>query len=884
MNTPHDDTSNELIELFLSDLRKDLEQLNSAFQSKDAIVYEDIGQTFSHIASCAKLARQYPVAKYAELLANAARNAAIHPEIQITVLKQLILGWESLSLLSKDALSFAEWNQKIDEWSDLLKTPTAEESMFSGAHPGDVQEPILVLFANELDSQAAELNNALLKLEHKRDDKFAFQAAMRAAHSIKGAAQIVSFSDIVQLAHAIEECFAAVQQQRLELGEREIEILFKSVDFLSAISKTPPAYMLQDIQESSEDIKSLCQELEGSHPNQSKPFKIQKSSRESERSKSHATSIVSPTIAQQRALRVTAETLNRLMGLAGEALVESRWMGSFSNALIKVKRGYANLIDVIDDIKISFEEKGSTLSLPEDLSAFIHQMSACQQQLIHCFTEFEMFSRRYTSISDRLYHEVIESRMRPFSDVTGGFPRMVRDVAKQLHKKVRLVVTGENTPVDREILEKLEGPLTHLLRNALDHGIELPHERARKGKPEEGTITLTAQHRSGMLAIDVFDDGSGIDPIRLRETILSKQLASQEMLDNLTLQELYDFMLLPGFSTAAAVTEISGRGIGLSSVQNFVHEVGGHIRLDTGKEEGFHISLTLPLTLSVIRALLVQIANEPYAFPLTKIHRVLWIENKEINFIEQRPYFSFSDENVGLVRASEVLGLKSEVKMSDHLFCVLLKDEINSYAVIVDHFMGEKELVVQELDPLLGKVPNISTGAFMEDGSPILILDVEDLMRSIDVLLSGGRLRTLGYSSVEETKGKKKRILVVDDSITVREVECRLLENQGYEVETAVNGIDGWNALRTAHYDLVVTDIDMPRMNGIEFVKAIRADPRFKDIPIMIVSYKEHEEDRMKGLDAGANYYLTKSSFHDETLVKAAKDLIGEPEGLTDED
>ena len=204
-----------------------------------------------------------------------------------------------------------------------------------------------------------------------------------------------------------------------------------------------------------------------------------------------------------------------------------------------------------------------------------------------------------------------------------------------------------------------------------------------------------------------------------------------------------------------------------------------------------------------------------------------------------------------------------------------MSDHLNTYGIVVDKFMGERELVVQELDQRLGKVPDISSGALMEDGAPLLVVDVEDLVRSIDAVLSKGVFHKLAYSTEKDRSHRKKRILVVDDSITVREVESRLLQNHGYEVQGAVNGADAWNAIRLSSYDLIVTDVDMPRMNGIELVKLIRSDPKLKDLPILIVSYKEREEDRKLGLEAGANYYLTKSSFHDEALIKAVGDLLG---------
>ena len=246
----------------------------------------------------------------------------------------------------------------------------------------------------------------------------------------------------------------------------------------------------------------------------------------------------------------------------------------------------------------------------------------------------------------------------------------------------------------------------------------------------------------------------------------------------------------------------------------------------------------------------------------------------EIEIVGDHQYCRFEEHNIGLVPARQVLELEGFAPEGD-LSVVVVSDRLNRYGVVVDSFIEERDLVVRPLDTRLGKVPDISAAAFMEDGSPVLIIDVEDLVRSIANLISGGRLRKVGRA-VKEEDGVRKRILVVDDSITVREVERKLLENHGYHVEVAVDGMDGWNAVRSATYDLVVSDVDMPRMTGIELVNSIKQDPHLKSLPVMIVSYKDREEDRMAGLEAGANYYLTKSSFHDETLLNAVVDLIGE--------
>ena len=348
------------------------------------------------------------------------------------------------------------------------------------------------------------------------------------------------------------------------------------------------------------------------------------------------------------------------------------------------------------------------------------------------------------------------------------------------------------------------------------------------------------------------------------------------MAEQLTEAELLEFLFLPGFSTKDKVTEMSGRGVGLDVVQSMVRAVGGVVRVSTQVGKGTRFTLHLPITRSVIRALLVTIAGEPYAFPLNRIDRILMLAKSSIRSLEGRQHFLMDEQAIGLVEACQGLGLPAVESAAEAVPVVVASDRSHRFGVVVDEFLGERDLEVRPLDARLGKVPNVNSASVLEDGWPVLIFDVEDLVRSVDNLLSGRRIRKLsGTVERHEAKGRR-RVLVVDDSITVRELERQLLESVGYQVEIAVDGVDGWNAVRSQEYHLVISDVDMPRMDGIQFVSQIKQDARLRSIPVVIVSYKDREEDRMRGLDAGANAYLTKSSFHDQTFLKTVVDLIGE--------
>jgi len=581
----------------------------------------------------------------------------------------------------------------------------------------------------------------------------------------------------------------------------------------------------------------------------------------------------------ERVVRLTADSLNRLLGLAGESLVESRWLRPFADSLQRLKRQHADLSQRLDRLRQSLQQEQLSDRAETQLHELTRTVAECHQFLAARMEELDVFDRRSAHLSHRLYLEVLRTRMRPFADGARRFPRMVRDLARSLGKDVRLELIGENTQVDRDILERLETPLAHLLRNAVDHGCESPEARRAGGKTEESVIRLEARHSAGMLVVTVSDDGAGVDPERVRQVIIQKKLAMPSMAEKLSESELLEFLFLPGFTLKDTVTEISGRGVGLDIVQNMVKGVRGAIRTNTQPGRGMRMQLHLPLTLSVLRALLVEVAGEPYAIPLTQISRALKLPREKIEMLEGRHYFHFGDQHVGLLTAHQVLDCGDPVTNSGDLPIVVLGDRNARYGLIVDRFLGERELVVQPLDPRLGKIKDISAAALMEDGSPVLIVDVDDLVRSIEKLASGGTLAKVQRGLLDSNSRKQKRILAVDDSLTVRELERKLLSGRGYVTDVAVDGMDGWNAVRNAKYDLVVTDVDMPRMDGIELATLIKKDPELRAIPVMIVSYKDREEDKMRGLEAGADYYLTKGSFHDETLLQAVVDLIGEPEG-----
>lgn len=579
---------------------------------------------------------------------------------------------------------------------------------------------------------------------------------------------------------------------------------------------------------------------------------------------------------ETNSIKVSSKRLDRLVALAGESVVESKWIRGYANTMVLYKRRQTELVNAIDKLRNYVDDSVENEYLRDIIYDIQSRANTARGFLSQSLGELEEYDRRSTSLAERLNQEVLSTRMRPFSDCTHGFERMTRDLSRSLGKKVSLVMLGENTQVDRDILDRIEAPLNHILRNAIDHGIEAPAVREENGKNQVGCISIDASHNMGMLSIIIADDGKGIDIFTLRQSIIEKKLVSATMANTLSDQELLEFLYLPSFTTRDEVTEISGRGVGLDVVHTAIQEMRGQIRTINQPGKGMRIQLLLPLTLSVVRSLLVDIGGQTYAIPLARIGHIFTISRADIMVVEDKQYFSKDGQNVSLIDATQVLEVPRTTADTENYPVVMIGDRNSYYGIVVNKFLGERDLSVHLIDPRLGKIQDISAAALMENGAPALIIDVDDMLRSIDILVSGERLDKVKRHIDEIRQAAIKRVLVVDDSITVREVEKKLLQARGYEVDIAVDGMDGWNTVRANKYDLVISDIDMPRMNGIEFVTLIKQDPGLRHIPVMIVSYKDRQEDRDAGLQAGADYYLTKGSFHDESLIEAVIDMIGE--------
>jgi two-component system sensor histidine kinase and response regulator WspE len=488
----------------------------------------------------------------------------------------------------------------------------------------------------------------------------------------------------------------------------------------------------------------------------------------------------------------------------------------------------------------------------------------------------DWFDRRAQNGLQRLYDEALACRMRPFRDGTQPLPLLVRTVARSLGKRVTLRIEGEGTQVDRDLLSRLDAPLGHLLRNAIDHGIESPDERRAAGKPEEGTLRLEARHSAGRLHITLSDDGRGVDLEGLRARIVARNLINAEAAGRSPRPNCSSSSSCPGSRSRTRCPTSRAAASASTPVRDMVTQVRGTVKVTTTRGAGTQFRLQLPVTLSVLRGLIVERRGEPYAFPLSTVTRAMQLPVERGGAVggaaSLRPRRPAGGPGVGASGA----GLHRDRAAGRH-------------ARRGGGWARGRRTCGGHRGPLPRRAraggAAARSAARQDQGhfgggpagrrAPVLIVDVEDCCTRSPSWRATAASPAPEAAAVEP-RARRKRVLIVEDSLTVRELERKMLLHHGYDVDVAVDGMDGWNAVREGGFDLVVTDVDMPRMDGIELVSLITRDPQLRSTPVMIVSYKDREEDRRRGLEAGAAYYFTKGSFHDETLVQAVVDLIGE--------
>ena len=672
-------------------------------------------------------------------------------------------------------------------------------------------EEFLALFAQEAEQRLADLSAHLLALEEVGNDPELVDSIFREAHTLKGAAAVVGLDHFSHVAHAMEDLL-----EQLRSGERMatpelIDGVLAAVDGLQAM--LPLAIEGADC---SEQAASLEQALHALAETLAEETLEAAAADEPE-------DVVAPPAAPARHQSVDAETVRVPLGRLDELI---RLVGESAAAHLRVGRMISQRL----------ETDPSTIDEVRELSRLLNE----------------------------LQEKAMRARMVPVVTITDMLQRAVRDVARATGKDVRWEVRGEDTELDRGVLQQLGDPLLHLVRNAVDHGIESAEQRIAAGKPAQATVRFHAMQLGSEVILTVTDDGRGIDVDRVR----SEAARGGGDTSALTDEEAAYLVFRSGVSTADFVSEISGRGVGLDVVRANVEAARGRVEISTEPGAGTEFRIVVPITLAVLPCLLVEAGGQGHAIPM---HSIVLAPNQGVEArSEGRPVVWVGSQAVPLASLSATLGLP----VDDDGPIIVIAGLTRQHAFRVGALLGQRDVVVKGLSRLLPRLDVIAGASVEPDGSIVLVLDVAGIIDRARLTQAGGVVSVASDAGATRAP-VRARVLVVDDALTVRELQRSILERGGYDVLTASDGLEAMSTLAEGPVDLVLTDVEMPRMDGFALTEAIRAHPGLGNVPVLILTSRANEEDRQRGMETGADGYIVKSAFNEAALLSAVERLLG---------
>lgn len=736
---------------------------------------------------------------------------------------------------------------------------------------------LMATFKTEAEEHVNALNDNLLLLE-KRPSGHEALAAMeelfREAHSLKGAARAVDLLSVEELAHGIENVFSSVKKKEVALTGELFDLLYRSVDLIGSMTQAAA----EGIEQPDANIALVLQALESA--SQNKPLQqVEEQVAVGEARESIAT----PRQGGQETIRVATKKLDSLMIHVEELLVSKIRTEQRLSDLKSLKSQMAYWYKSWLKVKHAAERltASSALGCETEAGNVLRFLAGNEQHLKSLSSklgtltqEFDRDNLRMSLITEDLQHDIRKVRMLPISTIFSGYERLVRDVAKQSDKEVALRVFGSGTELDKKVLEGIKDPIMHILRNSVDHGLESPEMRVTHGKPKQGTVVLRAMQQGGSILIEVEDDGAGIDIAKVRKKALDSGMMSAVELRALSDREVMFLIFKSGLSTAGAVSNVSGRGVGLDVVRQNVEALKGMIELESTLGVGTKFSIILPLTLSTSRVLLAKASGETFAVPTSSIERILRISKSQIHTVGNKQAVSIDERPVSLVRLDEILELPAGdlvQGISERVPVIVLGSAEKRVAFAVEGLVGETEVVVKGLSKQMSRVRNVAGATILGTGKVVMILNVADLLKTARSRDAASDL----FAVKEQPKQvRQSTVLVVDDSITTRTLEKNILEAAGFCVHVAKDGLEAIETLKHVSCDLVVSDVDMPGMNGLDLTARLKSDHKLKDKPVVLVTSLESQDDRERGIEVGADAYIIKSGFDQQDLLHTIQQLL----------
>lgn len=740
---------------------------------------------------------------------------------------------------------------------------------------GELAARLLVTFLGELEEQVATMNTELLVLEAAPRDPAPVQSLFRIAHTLKGAARAADVPLVEHVCHELETLLAQARDGTLSFGPEEFALLFSAADALADAGQRMKAG--HDLGDSA--LARLRASLKGIQPARAGavavrplPAGVRPRAPQPSVVRTAAPSPGGPAAVGRGDghVRVQGEMLDAVLASTGQLVIA----GS------RVARRPAELAALRDFATSWASEWGRTgrrlsralerSGAPAAVTQSVSRVDENLRRIIHDTSRLAASAaedaRTLAQVTGEVSDRVRRLRMRPFAEACEALPRAARDVALAGGKEVRFEIAGGDVQADRAVLDGLREALLHLVRNAVDHGIEPASAREQAGKPRAGVVSVAAAMRGDRIVVTVTDDGAGLDVGAIRT-----QLARHGIAVPTADRDVVDSLFAGGVSTRTETTAISGRGVGLDLVRAAVARIRGRLDLTWAVGGGTTFVIECPPTLATIRALLVAVGPQTVAVPTIHVARLLRVTVDAIKHVEGRAVITTADGPVPLVSLARLLPPLVERPVAGTIPVVLLMVGQHRVAVVVDDLIAEEEIVLRPLSGGVKSLPCVSGATLLGTGRVALVVDAAALVATA---LGAGAGASLAFAKTTPDGLARQRVLVVDDSITTRTLEQSILEAAGYDVVTAVDGAAGWKMLQEAGADLVVADVEMPRMDGLALCEAIRGSKRFKALPVVLVTALETAEDRARGLDVGADAYLAKSSFDQQNLLDTVGQLL----------
>ena len=739
----------------------------------------------------------------------------------------------------------------------------------------------------------------LMELEKENSDQLnadLIESIFRNAHSLKGAARAVNFSEIENICQAMEGVFSDLKNKTLLLNSDLLDLLHLTINLIDEILQQSEQTInfslkekvldvvakLHDIKENENDVATntineneLIETQITSNDNRTIPeFRnIDSDEVQNQNVQEKIRSVVSKS---DGTVRISIEKLDHLLNQTEEMMVIKQTFNHLNKALNGVfdklsvwEHEQASTFPFLLKIKqniLDLEENSNHKNIFQflDWSASVEKTIADDLERIRKMVIQEGYSSGVKIES--LLDDVKQILSVPFATILDGYPKIARDLSNDQGKKVEIEIIGSDLEIDRRILEELRIPLMHLLRNSIDHGIELPEDRLQKNKPETGKIKIAVDRMENSRVEVVFsDDGAGVDLEKVKQQFLKREKGNNSDVDENTLLES---LFKSGFTTSEMITDISGRGLGLSIVKEKIEQLGGTVIIINNKNSGLEFKIEIPLTLVTFRGVSLLIGEREFIIPTSKINRVLRISKSNVLNVENKATIPFNNKVIPLNYLSDILEMPVKENDESHLLVIVLGNSEQELGFIVDDVLDEDVILLKMFNPQLTRVRNIEGATVVGSGKVIPVLNVSDIIKS--------SFKGTSYRVNNESVPKEKNtILIVEDSITSRMLLKNILETSGYKVSIAIDGVDGFTRLKESPVDLVVSDVDMPRMSGFDMTAKIRSDKTLADTPVVLVTSLSKREDRERGLEVGANAYIVKSNFDQSNLLEVIEKLIG---------